>query len=210
MSYSGVKLPEFDTLVARHTAAATQMEELAARLYQELTGAGLDTTPAERIRKLAAQVGQEAEDLRKRQRIVREMERHKIAFGASIATGSIITVPDSLAEAQGLLDGTLAAKAAKAAAAGDKNALKQLQAYAAKTRDPSFAKTFLRQLGAKGGSRSCQPRSPLNCVPTPQQEVPAPRRGKPKERCDYSQRLCPRAPTQTIPRTWAMPSSMIW
>lgn len=150
MSFSGVKLPEFDTLVTRHTAAATQMEELASRLHRELTSAGLDTTPAERIRKLAAQVGQEAEDLRKRQRIVREMERHKIAFGASVPTGSIITVPDSLPEAQGLLDGTLAAKAAKAAAAGDKNALKQLQAYASKARDPSFVKTFLRQLGAKG------------------------------------------------------------
>jgi hypothetical protein len=150
MSYSGVKLPEFDTLVARHTAAATQMQELAARLHQELAGAGLDTTPAERIRKLAAQVAQEAEDLRKRQSIVREMERNKIAFGASTAAGSFITVPDSLREAQGQLDGTLAAKAAKAAAAGDKNALKQLQAYAAKAQDPSFAKTFLRQLGAKG------------------------------------------------------------
>ncbi|MFG1947757.1 hypothetical protein [Nonomuraea sp. NPDC048826] len=143
-------MPEFDTLVTRHTAAATQMEELASRLYRELTSAGLDTTPAERIRKLAAQVEQEAEDLRKRQRIVREMERHKIAFGASVATGSIITVPDSLPEAQGLLDGTLAAKAAKAAAAGDKNALKQLQAYASRARDPSFVKAFLRQLGAKG------------------------------------------------------------
>ncbi|MDA0632013.1 hypothetical protein OUY22_01190 [Nonomuraea sp. MCN248] len=150
MSFSGVKLPEFDTLVTRHTAAATQMEELASRLYQELTGAGLDITPAQRIRKLAAQVGQEAEDLRRRQRIIREMERHKIAFGASVATGSIITVPDSLTEAQGLLDGTLAAKAAKAAAAGDKNALKQLRAYASRARDPAFVKAFLSQIGAKG------------------------------------------------------------
>ncbi|RVX44908.1 hypothetical protein EDD27_7675 [Nonomuraea polychroma] len=150
MSFTGVKLPEFDTLVARHTAAAMQIEELASLLYGELNGAGLDTAPAERIRKLAAQVGQEAEDLRKRQRIVREMERLKISIGPPVATGTLIAVPDSLPQAQGILDGAAAAKAAKAAAAGDKNALKQLQAYASKARDAGFVKAFLSQLGAKG------------------------------------------------------------
>lgn len=150
MSYSGVKLPEFDTLVTRHTAAAMQIEELASLLYGELNGAGLDTAPAERIRRLAAQVGQEAEDLRKRQGIVREMERLKISFGSAAATGTLIAMPDSLRQAQGQLDGTAAARAAKAAATGDKNALKQLQAYAAKARDPEFVKSFLAQPGAKG------------------------------------------------------------
>ncbi|TMR90168.1 hypothetical protein [Nonomuraea basaltis] len=150
MSFSGVKLPEFDTLVTRHTAAAMQIEELASLLYGELNGAGLDTAPAERIRKLAAQVGQEAEDLRKRQRIVREIERLKVSIGPPIATGTLIGVPDSLPQAQGLLDGTVAAKAAKAAAAGDKDALKQLQAYASKARNAEFVKAFLSQLGAKG------------------------------------------------------------
>jgi hypothetical protein len=71
-------------------------------------------------------------------------------------------VPDSLREAQNQLDGTLAAKAAKAAAAGDKNALKQLQAYAAKAQDPSFAKTFLQRLprldqgGAGSSAGACE------------------------------------------------------
>ncbi|MEW9554084.1 hypothetical protein [Nonomuraea sp. NPDC050783] len=150
MSFSGVKLPEFDTLVTRHTAAARQMEELASRLYGELTSAGLDTTPAERIRKLAAQVGQEAEDLRNRQRIVREIERHKINLGASVATGSLIAVPDSLRQAQGQLDGALAAKAAIAAGRGDAKAMAELQRYAGRVNDPDFVKTFLAKLGAKG------------------------------------------------------------
>ncbi|MEV5498739.1 hypothetical protein AB0M50_25395 [Nonomuraea fuscirosea] len=150
MSFSGVKLPEFDTLVARHTAVARQMEELASQLYGELTSAGLDTTPAERIRKLAAQVGQEAEDLRKRQRIVREIERHKITLGASIATGSLIAVPDSLRQAQGQLDGALAAKAAIAAGRGDAKAMAELQRYAGRVNDPDFVKAFLAGLGAKG------------------------------------------------------------
>ncbi|MFC5825242.1 hypothetical protein [Nonomuraea insulae] len=150
MSFSGVKLPEFDTLVTRHTAAAMQMEELASLLYGELTSAGLDTTPAERIRRLAAQVGQEAEDLRKRQRIVREIERHKITLGASVATGSLIAVPDSLRQAQGQLDGALAAKAAIAAGRGDSKAMAELQKYAGRVNDQEFIKTFLAKLGAKG------------------------------------------------------------
>ncbi|MEV0312308.1 hypothetical protein [Nonomuraea fuscirosea] len=150
MSFSGVKLPEFDTLVNRHTAAARQMEELASRLYGELTSAGLDTTPAERIRKLAAQVGQEAEDLRNRQRIVREIERNKITLGASAATGALIAVPDSLRQAQGQLDGALAAKAAIAAGRGDAKAMAELQRYAGRVNDPDFVKTFLAKLGAKG------------------------------------------------------------
>ncbi|MGW4794754.1 hypothetical protein ACWEPC_20325 [Nonomuraea sp. NPDC004297] len=150
MSFSGVKLPEFDTLVTRHTAAAMQIEELASLLYGELHSAGLDTAPAERIRRLAAQVGQEAEDLRKRQGIVREMERLKISLGSAAATGTLLAMPDSLPQAQGQLDGTAAARAAKAAAAGDKNALKQLQAYASKARDSEFVKSFLSHLGAKG------------------------------------------------------------
>ncbi|MFI7466861.1 hypothetical protein [Nonomuraea sp. NPDC049646] len=150
MSFSGVKLPEFDTLVTRHTAAAMQIEELASLLYGELNGAGLDTAPAERIRRLAAQVGQEAADLRKRQGIVREMERLKVSLGPAAVAGTLIAMPDSLPQAQGQLDGTAAANAAKAAAAGDKNALKQLQAYVSKTRDATFVKAFLSQLGAKG------------------------------------------------------------
>ncbi len=95
MSFTGVKLPEFDTLVARHTAAAMQIEELGSLLYGELNGAGLATDPAERIKQVAAQVGQEAEDLRRRQRIVREMERLKISIGPVIATGTLIAVPES-------------------------------------------------------------------------------------------------------------------
>jgi hypothetical protein len=150
MSFSGVKLPEFDTLVTRHTAAAMQIEELASLLYGELNSAGLDTSPATRIRQLAAQVNQEAEDLRKRQRIVREMERLKISIGPPIATGTLIAIPDSLPQAQGLLDATVAAKAAKAAAAGDKNAVKQLAAYVSRAQDAEFVKAFLSQLGAKG------------------------------------------------------------
>ncbi|TXK33925.1 hypothetical protein [Nonomuraea sp. C10] len=174
MSFSGVKLPEFDMLVTRHTAAAAQMEKLASLLYGELTSAGLDTTPAERIRKLATQVGQEADDLRKRQRIVREIERHKITLGTSVATGSLIAVPDSLRQAQGQLDGTLAAKAAAAAGRGDRKAMAELQKYAGRVNDPEFVKTFLSKLGAKGitelpAALGLQVRANVNSTRDPQQ-----------------------------------------
>ncbi|MFF4625815.1 hypothetical protein, partial [Nonomuraea jabiensis] len=75
MSYSGVKQPEFDTLVTRHTTAALQLEGLATVLYGELTAAGLNTEPALRIRAMAKEVSAEVEDLRRRQRVIHEMER---------------------------------------------------------------------------------------------------------------------------------------
>jgi hypothetical protein len=150
MSFSGVKLPEFDTLVSRHTSAASQLEKLASMLHTELTNAGLDTAPAERIRKLAVQVGQEADDLRQRQLIVRAIEKNEITFGGPAEGGSLIALPDSLRQAQGQLDGTLAAKAAVAASRGDTKALAELQKYVDRANDSEFVKTFLSKLGAKG------------------------------------------------------------
>ncbi|MFF4625690.1 hypothetical protein [Nonomuraea jabiensis] len=150
MSYSGVKQPEFDTLVTRHTTAALQLEDLATVLYGELTAAGLNTEPALRIRAMAKEISAEVEDLRRRQRIIHEMERMKVVFRNVTPGGSMIAVPDTVEAAQGLLDGTLAANAAIAAGRGDRKALAQLQAYADKASDPEFVKVFLSKLGAKG------------------------------------------------------------
>ena len=99
MSYIGVKLPEFDLLVAKHGATADRLQQLAASLYGELSAAGLDTTPALRIREMAAKQQEETEDLRRRQRVVREMERLKINIGMSTPTGSVYFVSDLLTEA---------------------------------------------------------------------------------------------------------------
>ncbi|MFI7148189.1 hypothetical protein ACIBO2_25030 [Nonomuraea sp. NPDC050022] len=150
MSFTGVKQPEFDSLVSRHSTAAQQLEGLAAALYGELTAAGLDTGPALRIRDMAKEVGAEVEDLRRRQRLIRDMERLKVTFGTHTPAGTMVPVPDSRAAAEGLLNGTLAANAAVAAGRGDTTALAQLRGFAGKASDPEFVKAFLSKLGAKG------------------------------------------------------------
>ncbi|MET8333477.1 hypothetical protein [Streptosporangium canum] len=148
--FSGVRQPEFDTMAGRHTQAAGRIEQLAESLYGELHGAGLDTAPALRLRELAGRVGKQAEDLRRRQALIREMEQQKISFGTSTTAGSFMEMPDGLDAAQGLLDGTLAARLARAAADGDAKALAGLRKYAGRAADPEFAGVFLRKLGAKG------------------------------------------------------------
>ncbi len=152
MAFTGVKQPEFDRLVARHTAAASQLKDLAQKLHGELSAAGLDTTPAVRIEALAKRASAQAEDLRRRQKLIQEMVKQKIIFDDCRTSGAVFAVPDSIKAAEGLLDGTLAADAALAAAGGDAKALKKLQAYVSKAGDPDFAKVFMKKLGAKGAT----------------------------------------------------------
>jgi hypothetical protein len=74
-NFSGVKQPAFDALVNGHTRAAAQLDRLAGDLRAQLTRLGVDTAPALRIRSLAGRVRQEATELQRRQRLVRELER---------------------------------------------------------------------------------------------------------------------------------------
>ncbi|MDR8410381.1 hypothetical protein MTP10_16755 [Nonomuraea sp. 3-1Str] len=151
--FTGVKQPEFDTMAGRHTEAAGRLEELAAALHGELQSAGLDTAPAARLRQLAERVTAQAADLRRRQQLVRELQRQKVTFGRSTPAGSFLEMPDALEAAQGLLDGTLAARAALKAADGDEAALPGLERYASRTGDAEFVKAFLGALGAAGATR---------------------------------------------------------
>ncbi|MDP4509725.1 hypothetical protein [Nonomuraea turcica] len=151
--FSGVKQPEFDTMTSKHAQTASRLEELAQALHRELKSAGLDTAPATRLRQLAGRVTTQAADLRRRQRLVHELQRQKVTFGRSTPKGSFLEVPDNLEAAQGLLDGTLAGRAALKAADGDRKALAELQKYASRTGDPEFVKSFLRTLGALGVTR---------------------------------------------------------
>ncbi|NRQ30292.1 hypothetical protein HII36_00340 [Nonomuraea sp. NN258] len=151
MSFTGVKLPEFDMLISKHAAAAQRLDDLAARLHGELELAGLDTTPAVRIRKLAKEVSGEVSDLRRRQQLVRDLERREIIMGWPGGGGStLLPMPDTLGAARGLLDGTLAADAATEAIAGTPGAAHRLLGFAGKGADPDFAQVLLTRLGAKG------------------------------------------------------------
>ncbi|MEV1175044.1 hypothetical protein [Nonomuraea sp. NPDC049784] len=151
--FTGVKLPEFDTMTSRHTEAARQLEELAQALHSELQSAGLDSSPAARLRQLAGRVTTQAEDLRRRQKLVHELQRQRVTFGRSTPAGSFLDMPDSLEAANGLLDGTLAGRAVLNAAEGDTRALAALERYASRTGDAEFVKAFLGALGAQGVTR---------------------------------------------------------
>jgi hypothetical protein len=151
--FTGVKLPEFDTMTGKHAEAATRLEELARTLHGELQSAGLDTAPAARLRKLAGRVSTQAEDLRRRQKLVHELQRQKVTFGRSTPAGSFLDMPDSLDAAQGLLDGTLAARAVRSAADGDAKAMAELERYASRAGNAEFVKAFLGVLGARGTTR---------------------------------------------------------
>ncbi|MEV0345321.1 hypothetical protein AB0H88_06125 [Nonomuraea sp. NPDC050680] len=151
--FTGVKPAEFDTMASKHTETARQLEELAHALHSELQSAGLDTSPAARLRQLAGRVTTQAEDLRRRQKLVHELQRQKVTFGMSTAAGSFLEMPDGLEAAKGLLDGTLAGRAALTAADGDAKALAELQKYASRTGDAEFVKAFLGTLGAQGVTR---------------------------------------------------------
>ncbi|WP_066939638.1 hypothetical protein [Microtetraspora fusca] len=149
--FTGVKQPDFDTMTAGHTRAAGQLDRLAQALYGELQGAGLDTGPALRLRDLARRVGTQAEDLRRRQAMIQEMERQRVAFGTCTpGGGTLFGMPDALDAAQGFLDGAVAGRAASSVASGDTAALAKLEKYAAKAGNADFVKAFLNQLGAKG------------------------------------------------------------
>ncbi|MEV4574742.1 hypothetical protein AB0K16_15935 [Nonomuraea jabiensis] len=151
--FTGVKQPEFDTMASKHTEAARRLEELAQALHSELQSAGLDTSPAARLRQLAGRVTTQAEDLRRRQKLVHELQRQKVTFGRSTPTGSFLEMPDSLDAAKGLLDGTLAGRAALKAADGDAKTLAELETYASRSGDAEFVKAFLGALGAQGVTR---------------------------------------------------------
>ncbi|MEO3802623.1 hypothetical protein [Nonomuraea sp. B1E8] len=151
--FTGVKQPDFDTMTSKHTEAARRLEELAQALHSELRSAGLDTSPAARLRQLAGRVTTQAEDLRRRQKLVHELQRQRITFGRSTPAGSFLEMPDGLEAAKGLLDGTLAGRAALKAADGDSTALAELEKYASRGGDAEFVKTFLGALGAQGLTR---------------------------------------------------------
>ncbi|MFC4112978.1 hypothetical protein [Nonomuraea zeae] len=144
-------------MAGRHAEAARRLDELARSLHGELRSAGLDTSPAARLRQLAGRVTSQAEDLRRRQRLVHELQRQQVTFGRSMPAGSFVAVPDSLEAARGLLDGTLAGRAALRSTLrsteGSAEALAELEKYASRAGDPAFVKAFLDVLGARGVTR---------------------------------------------------------
>ncbi|MGI5226016.1 hypothetical protein [Actinoallomurus sp. CA-142502] len=149
-SFVGVRQPAFDAMVSGHVRAAAQIDRLAQALWAELNRAQLDTSPAIRIRAVAGRLREQAADLQRRQRLVREMERQKIGFGFSTSQGTLWDLPDALDALQARIDGAEAADLAKEAAGGDRKALGGLARLAAEANNPAFARSLLERLGADG------------------------------------------------------------
>jgi hypothetical protein len=149
-AFVGVRQPAFDAMVGRHARAAVQVDQLAQALWAELNKVQLDTSPAIRLREIAGRLREQASDLRRRQRLVHEMERQKITFGFRSAKGTFWELPDRLNALQPRVDGAEAADLARKAAAGDRKALSRLTKFASEAADPDFAKSLLERLGADG------------------------------------------------------------
>jgi hypothetical protein len=150
--FTGVKQPEFDTLVSKHSSAGSQLDSLASILWAELHKAGLDTSPAMGVREIAKRVNTQAEDLRRRQRLVHEMVRQGVSLGLGLCTpsGNYLAMPDRVGDLMAKLDGRAAAELAERAANGDRTALAQLRKYASQAGNPQFANALLNGLGPKG------------------------------------------------------------
>ena len=146
----GVIQPAFDTMVGEYVRAAAQIERLAQALWSELSRASLDTSPAVRIRDVAARLRGQAADLQRRRRLVHEMERQRIAFGLRTEKGMFWSLPDRLEAVQVQVAGVEAAGLASKAATGDGQALARLAAFAPEAADPRFARSFLDALGPYG------------------------------------------------------------
>lgn len=151
-NFTGVKQPNFDHLVSKHSSAASQLDSLATRLWAELNRAGLDTAPAMRIQEIARRIEKQAGELRRRQRLVHEMTRLGNPFGAGFCTrsGTYYPMPDRMPDISALLSGRSAAELARKAAEGDRKALTALKAYADQASNPEFARAFLQALGPAG------------------------------------------------------------
>lgn len=148
--FVGVTQPTFDAMVDGHTRAVERIGRLAQVLWGELTKANLDPSPAIRIRDMTARLREQSADLRRRQRLVHEMERQKINFGLCTPKGTRWRLPDRLETLERQLRGAEAADLARRAARGDRGALGSLTGLGSEATDPAFASAFLGSLGAEG------------------------------------------------------------
>lgn len=151
-NFTGVRQPFFDHLVSKHSTAASRLDALASRLWGELSKAGLDTSPALRIREIARRIDSQARDLRQRQSLVHEMARLGLGLsaGSSLLTGAYHHISDDTSIVKIQVNGAAAADLAKKAAAGDRGALSALKKYESQADNPIFANAFLNALGSKG------------------------------------------------------------
>ncbi|BCB75425.1 hypothetical protein Pflav_018350 [Phytohabitans flavus] len=148
-NFSGVKRPEFEHMTHAHARAASRLSRLSHELWVELTKADLGTSAAIRIRDIAAEMQNEANDLQRRQRLFAEMDRLGTNIKVGQPNGLYWKLPD------GPLDPTADVRfaltlARKGKALTDAE-LQQLALTLRRHRgDETFAAIFASGLGARG------------------------------------------------------------
>jgi hypothetical protein len=148
---SGVILGEFEAISRQMDKAAPVIDELAQQMWSILNSAGVDTAPAMKVKSIAEWADSAAIDIRRRLRLVHEMDRQDIAMaGYCTSQGTYLTLPDRYQDQLAVLDGRTAGDLLKKAANGDRAALTKLSAFANQARNPYFAKALLDAIGAKG------------------------------------------------------------
>ncbi|WP_067490904.1 hypothetical protein [Actinomadura hibisca] len=146
----GVKLAEFERMTQDMTRAAPQLAELADQLWQALNGAGVSTAPAMEIKRIAAWAREASIDLRRRNELVRAMDREQLAMRVCRADGTYLTLPDRYTDQIGYAEGRRVATLVRKAAAGDARARAELMRRDPADVTPAMAKALVTDLGAKG------------------------------------------------------------
>lgn len=150
-NFIGVRRPNFDELERQHRRAAERLDRCAYVLWLELKEAGLDTSPATRIRELANRVRVQARDLGRRLQLVRQMEHRPgidLGFGAPEVTW--VAMPDRIYDMQARVDGNRAAELAiKIATKGSPSDFVAFKSITHR-HNPEFAKAFMERLRAEG------------------------------------------------------------
>ncbi len=146
----GVRLGMFEQLVTDVGRSEGELEQLARRLHAALASVGADTGPAAEISRVARWVREAGPELRRRQRLARDLDALRPGFRVCAPVGEFVRLPDRYADQQARVSGYRAGELFEQAAAGDRGALRSLLNYREYGDDPYFAEGVLERLGAVG------------------------------------------------------------
>jgi hypothetical protein len=146
----GVSLAGFEAMTAQMRRAAPALDDCATQMHAILASAGVSTAPAAEIRRIADWARSAATDLQRRNVLAHNLDRQKLGMGVCTVRGDYLVLPDRYTDQLPYADALETADLLKRAAKGDQVALEQLQQFRADATNPTFAKTLLSQLGAKG------------------------------------------------------------
>ncbi|MFD0685441.1 hypothetical protein [Actinomadura fibrosa] len=143
----GVKLAQFEQMAQQMTRAAPALARLADELWQALNGAGVSTAPAMEVKRIAAWAADAAADLRRRDVLVHDLDRQKLAMSVCRPDGTYLKLPDRYTDQVAYAEGRRATDLLRKAATGDAAAQKALRRMRPEDVTPMFAKALLESLG---------------------------------------------------------------